>query len=182
MDIIKQTEKKMNDALEHLKVELRNLRSNRANPGMLDSVQIEVYGSQMKIRDLGTVAAGDARSLVVTVFDPQTSGPVAKAIEKQLGFQPIVEGATVRIPIPPMSEEVRTQIAKQARQEGEKAKVVVRNVRREGNDLLKKQKGASEITEDIQKRSEKKIQELTDDFCKQIDTLSKDKEKEIMTV
>lgn len=182
MNMANDIKAKMNESLEHFKKELRNLRTNRANPGMLDSVQVDVYGSQMRIRDLGTTSVGDGRMLVVTAFDPQTAGPISKAIEKQLGFNPILEGNIVRVPIPPMSEEVRKEIAKQAKQEAEKAKVSIRDIRRKGNDLLKKQKSDGEITEDIQKKSEKQIQDLTDDFCKQIDQLAKEKEKDILEV
>ncbi|MEX0961406.1 MAG: ribosome recycling factor [Simkaniaceae bacterium] len=182
MNVLDETQLKMKDALEHLKQELRNLRTNRANPGMLDSIQVEVYGSQMKIRDLATVSVGDSRVLVVTAYDASTAGPISKAIEKQLSFQPILEGNVVRIPVPPMSEEVRKEMAKQARQEGEKTKITIRDIRRKNNELVRKQKAEGEITEDIQKKSEKKIQELTDEYCKMADQITKEKEKEIMAV
>ncbi len=183
MSIEKEVETKMKDALEHLKQELRNLRTNRPNPGMLDSVKVEVYGSQMKIRDLASVSVADGRQLVVTAFDGQTAGPIAKAIEKSpLGVRAILEGNIVRIPIPPMSEEVRKDIAKQAKDRGEKAKISIRNIRRDGNELVRKQKSDGEISEDVQKRAEKKIQEFTDKSCKEADELTKAKEKDIMVV
>ncbi|GAB5411043.1 MAG: ribosome recycling factor [Chlamydiales bacterium] len=179
----KETEKKMKDALEHLSQDLRNLRTSRPNPGMLDSVQVEVYGSNMRIRDLGSVSVADGRQLVITAYDAQTAGPIAKAIEKSpLGLQPILEGNIVRIPIPPMSEEVRKDMAKQAKEKGEKAKITIRNIRRDGNDAIRKQKADGDISEDIQKKSEKKIQEFTDKYCKEADELVKSKEKEIMVV
>lgn len=179
----KEVESKMKDALEHLNQDLRNLRTSRPNPGMLDSIQVEVYGSNMKIRDLGSVSVADGRQLIVTAYDAQTAGPIAKAIEKSpLGLQPILEGNTVRIPIPPMSEEVRKDMAKQAKEKGEKAKVTIRNIRRDGNDAVRKQKSDGDISEDIQKKLEKKIQEFTDKYCKEADELVKSKEKDIMAV
>ncbi|MDX8430768.1 MAG: ribosome recycling factor [Candidatus Algichlamydia australiensis] len=178
----KEIQKKMEDALGHLQEDLRNLRTNRPNPGMLDSIVVEVYGSNMKIRDLGSVAVAD-RQLVVTAYDAQTAGPISKAIEKSsLGLQPILEGNIVRVPIPPMSEEVRKDMAKQAKEKGEKAKVSIRNIRRDGNDLVRKQKSSGDISEDDQKRLEKKIQELTDKCCKEADELVKSKEKDILVV
>lgn len=179
----KETEKKMKDALEHLSQDLRNLRTSRPNPGMLDSIQVEVYGSNMRIRDLGSVSIADGRQLVITAYDAQTAGPIAKAVEKSpLGLQPILEGNIVRIPIPPMSEEVRKDMAKQAKEKGEKAKITIRNIRRDGNDSIRKQKADGDISEDIQKKTEKKIQEFTDKYCKEADELVKSKEKEILEV
>ena len=179
----KETEKKMKDALEHLSQDLRNLRTSRPNPGMLDSIVVVVYGSNMKIRDLGSVSIADGRQLVITAYDAQTAGPIAKAVEKSpLGLQPILEGNIVRIPIPPMSEEVRKDMAKQAKEKGEKAKVTIRNIRRDGNDSIRKQKADGDISEDIQKKTEKKIQEFTDKYCKEADELVKSKEKEILEV
>lgn len=179
----KETEKSMKDALEHLNQDLRNLRTSRPNPGMLDSIQVVVYGSNMKIRDLGSVSVADGRQLVITVYDVQTAGPTAKAIEKSpLGLQPILEGNIIRIPIPPMSEEVRKDMAKQAKEKGEKAKITIRNIRRDGNDSIRKQKADGDISEDIQKKTEKKIQEFTDKYCKEADELVKSKEKDILEV
>ncbi len=173
----------MNDAIEHFKKELSFLRSGRANPGMLDSVQVEVYGSQMRLKELATVSAPESRQLLISPFDPQTAGPIAKSIEKaNLNIQPILEGSIIRINIPPMDESMRKEIVKQAKKKAEDAKIAVREVRRKGNDLSKKLKTDGEITEDEMKKTEKLIQELTDSNCKLIDELFGVKEKEIMTV
>ena len=183
MSITDDTQSKMQEALDHLTAEFNKLRSNRANPGMLDNVRVEVYGSQMKIRDLANITSPESRQLLITPFDPQTAGPIAKGIEKaNLNLQPMLEGGIVRINIPPLDETMRKDIVKQAKRETESTKVAVREVRRKSNDLIRKQKADGELPEDQMKKGEKKIQELTDDFCKQVDALFSVKEKEIMTV
>jgi ribosome recycling factor len=178
-----ETKSKMTEAVEHLKKELNQIRSGRANPSMLDSVQVEVYGSQMRLKELATITAPESRQILITPFDPQTTGPISKGIEKaNLNLQPMLEGHLIRINIAPMDEAMRKDIVKQTKKKAEDAKVAVREVRRKSNDLLKKGKGNSEITEDQMKKAEKKIQELTDKFCKEVDELFTLKEKEIMTV
>jgi ribosome recycling factor len=183
MNTIDDIKSKMQEGLEHYKKELTQLRSGKANAGMLDSIPIEVYGTQMRIKELANVSTPESRQILVTPFDPQTAGPIGKSIEKaNVGMQPILEGNVIRINIPPMDESMRKEIAKQAKKKAEDAKVSIREVRRKGNDLVRKQKADGDITEDDMKKAEKKIQELTDDFCKQIDELYSVKEKEIMTV
>lgn len=177
------TKTKMREAIEHFKKELNNLRSGRSNPAMLDSVMVEVYGTQMRLKELANVTAPESRQLLITPFDPQTAGPIAKGIEKSnLGLQPILEGNVIRINIPPMDESMRKEIVKQAKRKCEEAKVAIREVRRKGNELVRKQKADAEITEDQMKKGEKEIQDLTDKHCKQADELFTVKEKEIMTV
>ena len=159
------------------------MRTNRPSPSMLDNVAIEVYGAEMKMRDVATVAVADGSQLVVTPFDPSTANSIAKSIEKaNLNLMPAVDGHVVRVPIPPMSEERRKEIAKDAREKGEKAKVTIRDFRRKANDQAKKEKADGEITEDDLKKNEKLIQELTDQFCKKVDELYSAKEKDIMAV
>jgi ribosome recycling factor len=183
MSLTDQTKSKMQAALEHLKQELKNLRSNRANPSMLDGVTVEVYGTQMKLKELANVTAPEPRQLLVTPFDPQTAGHIAKGIERaNLNIQPILEGTIIRINIPPMDESMRKEIAKQARKKGEDAKIVIREIRRKANEQVRKQKADGEVTEDIMKKTEKTVQELTDQFCKMADDVAAAKEKEIMTV
>lgn len=183
MNVVDDTKKKMQDALEHFKKELSNLRTGRANPGILDSVPIEVYGTQMRIRELANITIPEPRQILVTPFDPQTAGSISKSIEKaNLGLHPILEGHQIRINIPPLDENMRKEIVKQGKKKTEDAKIAIREVRRKGNDTLRKQKADGEITEDEMKKSEKKVQELTDDFCKQVDELFAAKEKEILTV
>ena len=181
--VTEQTKTKMQAALDHFKNDLKNLRTNRANPGMLDGVSVEVYGSQMRIKELANVSVPEPRQLLITPFDPQTSAAIAKGIEKaNLNLQPVVEGHIVRIHVPPMDEAMRKQIVKQGKEKAEDAKIVIRDIRRKNNELVRKQKADSVITEDVMKKEEKGIQELTDKFCKEIDDLYSSKEKEIMTV
>lgn len=183
MSLTEQAKTKMQATAEHFKTELRNLRSNRANPGVLDGVLVEMYGAQMRLKELATVSVPEPRQLLVVPFDPKTAGAIAKGIERaNLNLQPIVEGHAVRINVPPMDEAMRKQIAKQAKQKAEETKVTIREIRRKNNDLVRKQKADGIITEDVMKKDEKTIQELTDKFCKEIDDLYTAKEKEIMTV
>ncbi len=173
----------MQAAIDHFKAELKNLRTNRANPGMLEGVTVEVYGTQMRLKELANITAPESRQLLITPFDPQTVGPITKGIEKaNLNLQPIAEGQSVRIHIPPMDESMRKQIAKQGKQKAEDAKITIRDIRRKNNELVRKQKADGIITEDVMKKDEKTIQDLTDKFCKEIDDLFAAKEKEIMAV
>lgn len=183
MKTVDATKNKMQEGLEHFKKELTQLRSGKANAGMLDSVTVEVYGSNMRLKDLANVTTPESRQLLVTPFDPQTAGPISKGIEKaNLGLKPMLEGHIIRINVPPLDESMRKEIVKQGKKKAEEAKVVIREVRRKGNDTIRKLKADGEIAEDEMKKGEKRIQELTDEFCKKIDELFTTKEKEIMTI
>jgi len=183
MTVLDQTKAKMQQAVEHFKTELKNLRSNRANPAVLEHITVEVYGAHMSIKQLASVTAPEARQLLIAPYDPQTSGAIAKAIENaNLNLQPVVENGVIRIHVPPMDEVMRRNIAKQAKEGAEKAKIVIRDIRRKSNETIRQQKADSEITEDQMKKGEKIIQELTDQNCKVIDDLFVAKEKEILTV
>jgi ribosome recycling factor len=183
MSILDQTKAKMTTAIEHLKNDLKNIRTGRANPGMVEHVMIEVYGSPMRLKDVASISAPEARQLLITPFDPQNVGAIGKSIEKaNLGLMPIVDGHSVRIKIPPMTEEIRKKMAKICHEEKEKTKVSIRNIRRDGNELARKQKSEGIIAEDVLKKLEKNIQELTDKFCKEADELAEKKEKEISTI
>jgi ribosome recycling factor len=180
MSITKQTEQKMNMAVEHLKDELKGIRTGHANPAMLDNVIVEAYGAQMKIRDLATVSSPESRQLLISPFDPSTKDAIAKGIEKaNIGIRPVVDGHVVRINIPPMDESMRKEMVKICHKKREEAKVGVRNVRRDSNELVRKQKANGDIPEDMMKKFEKEIQDLTDKFCKICDDVSAAKEKEI---
>jgi len=173
----------MQAALEHLKAELKTLRTGRANASMMDRIQVDVYGSMVPIKSIGSITVPEARQIVVTPFDHANLNAIAKAIElANLGVNPIVDGRVVRIPIPPPDESLRKQIAKQCREFGEKSKVAMREVRRKFNELVRKQKAEGAIPEDQMKKTEKHIQELTDKYCKDIDAACAEKEKEIMTI
>ncbi len=183
MSIVEETKKKMRASIDHFKQDLKNLRTGRANPSVLDGVSVEVYGSQMRLKELANVTAPEARQLLVTPFDPQTAGAISKGIEKaNLNLQPILDGHVIRINIPPMDEATRKEMVKQGKKKVEETKVVIREIRRKNNELVRKQKADGDLTEDVMKKMEKNIQELTDQCCKEVDDLMATKEKEIMTV
>ena len=174
---------KMIGAIEHFKHELKNLRTGRANPSILDHVTVEVYGSMMRLKELANVTAPEARMLLITPFDPQTAGAISKGIEKaNLNLQPILDGHVVRISIPPMDESTRKEMVKIGKKKVEETKIVVREIRRKYNEQVRKEKADGDLTEDLMKKFEKNIQEYTDQYCKEVDTLMNTKEKEIMTV
>jgi len=182
-DIEKQVKAAMQAALDHLKQELKSLRTGRANSAMLDKVTVEVYGSNMRLKELANISVPEARQILVTPFDFSNAHAIKKGIEAaNLGVNPMVDGKVIRINIPPMDESIRKQIAKQCKELGEKSKIVMREVRRKYNDLVRKQKSDGTLPEDLMKKLEKTIQELTDRFVKDIDAATSEKEKEIMTI
>ena len=173
----------MQSALDHLKQELKALRSGRANPAILDRVMVEVYGTPTPLKAVANITMPEVRQILVTPFDPSTAHAIAKGIEAaKLGINPLVDGKLVRLNVPPMDEALRKQIAKQCKELGEKAKVSMREVRRKFNDQVRKEKADGKLPEDQMKRLEKTIQDQTDRFCKEADQVCADKEKEIMTV
>lgn len=183
MSIADEAEKNMQAAIEHLKIELKNIRTGHANVGMLDPVQVEVYGAKMRLRDVANVTAPEARQLLITPYDPSAAAAIAKGIEAaNLGFQVIHDGNVVRINIPPMDEAMRKEMAKQCKGKAEEAKISVRNARRDANETVKKQKADGDIPEDLMKKIEKDVQALTDKYCKDADELCKVKEQEVMAV
>ena len=182
-EIIRETKQKMEAAIDHLRKELSNVRTGRASPGLVEGVMIEVYGTKMRLQELATITAPEPLMLVITPFDANNSGAIGKSIQKaNLGVQPIVDGNMVRINVPQMDDERRNEFAKLCHKLGEDAKISVRNVRRESNDFVKKQKQDGDIAEDELKRQEKEIQEQTDRFCKECDTIVQKKEEEIRTI
>lgn len=182
-DVIKETEKKMNGALDHLKQDLKGLRTGRANSAMVDTVIVEVYGTHMRLTELASVSVPEPRQLLISPFDGKNVHAVAKGIEAaNLNLRPVVDGGVVRIKVPEMDQSMRLEMVKQGKKKTEEAKIAIRNARRDGNEALKKQKAASEIPEDVLKKNEKKIQELTDKFCLMADKIFEEKEKEITTI
>ena len=183
MNIADETKVKMLAAIDHLKQELKNLRTGRANPSILDNVQVDVYGSQMRLKELANVTAPEPRQLLITPFDPQTVGPISKGIERaNLNLQPIQDGNIVRIQVPPMDENTRKDIVKQGKKKTEETKVAIREIRRKQNELARKAKADGDIAEDQLKKFEKQIQTHTDQYCKESDEIMSVKEKEITTV
>lgn len=171
--------RRMDGAVDVLQTEFSGLRTGRASTSLLDSVQVDVYGSKMPLNQVGTVSVPESRLLTVQVWDDGNAKAVEKAImDAGLGLNPQGEGSMIRIPIPDLNEERRTELVKVAGKYSEAARVSVRNVRRDGMDLIKKD-GESE---DEQKRLSDEVQKLTDDTIQKIDTMLVDKEKDIMTV
>jgi ribosome recycling factor len=174
-------ERRMKGAIESLKSDLGGLRTGRANTALLDPIQVEVYGSKMPLNQVATVSVPEPRLLSVSVWDKSNVTPVEKAIRNAgLGINPIVDGNNIRLPIPDMTEERRKELAKLASQYSEKAKIAVRNVRRDGMDALKTDENKKLISEDERKRSETEVQKLTDTAVADIDVVMTAKEKEIL--
>jgi ribosome recycling factor len=173
--------RRMHGAVEALKHDLGGLRTGRASVALLDPVQVEVYGSNMPLNQLATVSTPEARMLSVQVWDRSNVQPVEKAIRSAgLGLNPITDGQMIRLPIPELTEERRKELAKLVGQYAEKAKIAVRNVRRDAMDHLKADEKKHEISEDERKRFDAEVQKLTDDTVKDIDLIADAKEKEIL--
>lgn len=174
-------ERRMHGAVEALKHDLTGLRTGRASVNLLDPVTVEVYGAHMPLNQAATVTAPEPRLLTVQVWDRSNVGPIDKAIRSAgLGLNPIVDGQTLRIPIPDLTEDRRKELAKLAGQYAEKARVAARNVRRDGMDALRTDEKKHEISEDERKRSETEVQKLTDSTIAEIDAAAAAKEKEIL--
>lgn len=175
--------KDMKASVEHFKEDLKNIRTSRASPSLVENLTIEVYGTKMRLRDIANVTVPESRQLLITPYDPNNTGLIAKGIEAaNINVQPVVDGIVVRINIPTMDEQIRKEMSKKCKEKAEGAKIKIREIRRKYNEIIKKQKQTKEITEDVMKREEKMIQELTDKFCNDIDLLSQAKEKEVLEV
>jgi ribosome recycling factor len=175
-------ERRMKGAVEALKHDLSGLRTGRANVGLLDPVHVEVYGQSMPLNQVATVTAPEPRLLSVQVWDRSNVGPVEKAIRSAgLGLNPINDGQLLRLPIPDLTEERRKDLAKLTHQYAEKARIAIRNVRRDGMESLKLDEKKHEMSEDERKRAETEVQKLTDEMIKAADEAMAHKEKEILT-
>ena len=174
---------KMTKTLDVFSKELNSLRTGRANASMLDLVKVDVYGQSMPINQLGTITTPEPRTINIQIWDINNVTLVDSAIKKsELGLNPQIDGQLIRLPIPDLSEERRLEMKKIVKSMGEKCKVSIRNIRREGNDDLKKLLKLKEISEDDEKKFEKIIQEFTDNNVKIINEKVLSKEKEIMTI
>ena len=176
-------QQKMNKTFEVFTKELSSLRTGRANSSMLDIIKVDVYGQQMPINQLGSITTPDPRMINIQVWDLNNVPLIDASIRKsELGLNPQIDGQLVRLPVPDLSEERRNEMKKLIKSMGEKSKIAVRNIRREANDELKKLLKSKEISEDDEKKFEKKIQTLTDDQIKKIDEKVISKETEIMKI
>lgn len=174
-------ERRMNGALESLKSDLAGLRTGRAHTALLDPIVVEVYGSHMPLNQVASVSAPEPRMLAVQVWDKSSVSSVEKAIRSAgLGLNPITDGQLLRLPIPEMTQERRKELSKLAGQYAEKARIAVRNVRRDGMDALKQDENKKEISEDDRKRAETEVQKITDAVIADIDVAAASKEKEIL--
>ena len=182
-DIKKNTETKMEQSIAAFKNNLSKIRTGRANPGLLDVVQVDYYGSMVPLSQVANVALLDSRTISVQPWEKSMGAKIEKAIrESDLGLNPASMGDLMRVPMPPMSEERRREMTKLAKAEGEHAKVAVRNLRRDANEAVKKLVKDKEATEDDQKRTEADIQKMTDKRIAEIDQLVAAKEQDIMAV
>jgi len=174
-------ERRMTGAVDSLKSDLAGLRTGRANTGLLDPVQVEVYGSLMPLNQVATVSAPEPRMLSVQVWDRANVNAVEKGIAKSnLGLNPMTDGQTLRLPLPDLTEERRRDLAKLASQYSEKAKIAIRNIRRDGMEALKEDEKKKDISEDERKRLEEEVQTLTDKYVADADKVTETKEKEIL--
>ena len=174
---------KMDKAIEVFTKELSSLRTGRANAAMLDLVKVDVYGQQMPINQVGSITTPEPRMINIQVWDTNNVALVDAAIKKSdLGLNPQIDGQLIRLPVPELNEERRTELKKLIKAIGEKCKVSIRNIRREANEELKKLLKAKEIGEDEEKSSEKNVQTITDNHIKVVDEKVSLKEKEIMTI
>ncbi len=182
-DILKDAETRMQQSVEHLRIELTKLRTGRAHTSLLDHLRVDYYGSQVPFSQVASISVGDARTLVVQPWEKTMVAVVEKAIlESDLGLNPNTAGTTIRIVLPPLTEERRVELTKVVGSEGEHAKIAIRNVRRDAihrfKDLLKKK----EITEDEEHRAETEIQQLTDKYVAEVDETVKVKDEELMEI
>ncbi|MDA7703369.1 ribosome recycling factor [Candidatus Pelagibacter sp.] len=174
---------KMDKTIEVFQKELTSLRTGRANASMLDLVKVDVYGQAMPLNQVSSITTPDARTINIQVWDLNNVPLVDTAIKKsELGLNPQIDGQLIRLPVPDLNEERRTEIKKLIKSMGEKCKISIRNIRREANDDLKSLVKDKEISEDDEKINEKIVQTFTDEHIKTIDTKVEAKEKEIMTI
>ncbi|GLQ20288.1 ribosome recycling factor [Algimonas porphyrae] len=175
--------KRMDGALDSLRKEFGGLRTGRANAALLDGVVVSAYGSEMPLNQIGSVSVPEPRMLTVSVWDKTMVGPVEKALrQSSLGLNPVVDGTTLRIPMPPLTEERRRDLAKVAGTYSENAKIAVRNVRRDAMNTLKRLEKDGEMSENEQKAHEKDVQSATDEVVGKIDDALAHKSEEIMQV
>ena len=181
--LVKDTSARMERSIDAFRKELGKVRTGRASFSLLDGVKVDYYGTPTPLQQVGTLSVPESRLITVTPWDTKMIGPIEKAIQGSgLGLNPSSDGKTVRIPIPPLTEERRRELAKVVRKMGEDARVAVRNVRREAIEKLKDRERKKEISEDVVKRGQERIQKETDAHVKKIDEILKTKEQEILEV
>jgi len=182
-DIREDAESRMQKSVESLRDDLSKIRTGRAHPSLLEHVTVEYYGSHLPLNQVASITAEDARTLAVSPWDKSLVKAVEKAImNSDLGLNPASAGTVIRVPLPALTEERRRDLVKVVKNEGEGARVAIRNIRRDANQHLKNQVKAKEITEDDERREQERIQQLTDRYINQVDQLLEHKENELMEV
>ncbi len=182
-EIKQDADSRMQQSVEHLKVELTKVRTGRAHVSLLDHLKVDFYGSKVPVSQAASVSVGDARTLVIQPWDKEMVAVIEKAImESDLGLNPNTAGTTIRIVLPALTEERRKELTKVVHAEGESAKVAIRNVRRDANKAAGELQKEKEITEDDERRAETEIQQLTDKYCASVDSIVADKDKELMEI
>lgn len=182
-EIKKDAQIRMGKSLDTLRLELAKIRTGRAHPSLLEHVQVDFYGSMVPISQAANVAIDDARTLSVTPWDKAMVQVIEKAIlTSDLGLNPNTSGQTIRIPLPPLTEQRRIELGKVVHNEGENAKIAIRNIRRDANANLKELLKEKEISEDMERKAESEVQQFTDDAVKKVDAIVAEKEKELMEI
>ncbi len=182
-DIKKDARIRMSKSIESLRSELAKIRTGRAHPSLLEHVQVDYYGSEVPINQAANVVVEDARTLAVTPFDKSMIATIEKAImASDLGLNPTTAGTVIRIPLPPLTEERRRDLGRVVHQEGENAKIAIRNIRRDANHSVKELLKEKEISEDDERRAETEIQQITDKHVNDVDVIVAEKEKELMEI
>lgn len=182
-EVFNTAEEKMNKSIKALDREFTAIRAGRANPNVLDKITVDYYGAPTAINAMAAISVSEARTLVIQPWDSSVLKNIEKAIQKSdIGINPNNDGRVIRLTFPPLTEERRRDLTKEISKMGEEAKVAIRSIRRDGIDKLKAKKKSSEITEDDLKNGEKKLQDITDKFIKEVETMTADKEKEIMEI
>jgi ribosome recycling factor len=182
-DIKNDAQTRMGKSIDSLRHSLTRLRTGRASTALVDGIKVPYYGSDMPLNQVATVALGDSRSIIITPFEKTLVAPIEKAImASDIGITPNTAGTTIRLNMPPLTEERRRELAKHVAHEGEEAKIAIRNVRRDAMQQVKDLLKDKQITEDDERRAEDEIQKLTDRFVKDVDSVVKTKEEELMAL
>jgi len=182
-EILNNGEDKMKKTISEIKKELQNVRTGRANPLILEKITVEYYGTPTPLRQISNVSVQDGQTLVIQPYDRTALSDIEKAIQKSdLGLNPNNDGSSIRITVPPLTEDRRKEIVKSVKKTGEEGKVAIRNIRRDIADAVKKAEKDDNLPEDEAKKAQDQIQKLTDRYTKEIDNIIADKEKEVLTV
>lgn len=182
-EILQDAEERMGKSVEALKISLAKVRTGRAHPSLLEHITVEYYGTETPLNQVANVSVEDARTLSITLWEKDMVKAVEKAILKSdLGLNPATAGTVIRIPMPPLTEERRRDLVKVVGKEGEKAKVAIRNIRRDANSDFKELEKESDISEDESHRAQDQVQKYTDQYVKSVDGVLADKEKDLMQV